>query len=145
METNNSLIQAAFSFEDRKRFTAQCEHDILRSSINSDTDLPATADPWKQRPVDFTMKNFHPNRQKERNLFSNETNLFPSNNQSTKNERQINRNVMKPFATSYDRKSNDDQDEREFLLGRKIQYEKVKRMLNTEQYRNPKPHDFRQV
>lgn len=140
METKSSLNQPVFLFEDRKRFDAQCEHDRLRSSINSDTDIPTTADPWKQRPVDFTMKNFHPNRKKERNLFSNET-----NKQSTNNSRQINSNVMQPFATSYDKKSKDDQDEEEFLLGKKIQYERVKRMLNTEQYRNPKPHDFRQV
>jgi len=148
MDAKMSLDQPTFLFDDCKRFDAECEHDRLRSSLKSELDISPTADPWKQRPVDFTTKNFHPNRKKNRNLSSSSSieDISPKEKQS-----QIDYPaVMRPFAVSYQNRTkehvrniNDDDDE--FLLNTRIKYDKVKRMLNTEQYQNPKPHDFRQV
>jgi hypothetical protein len=145
-----SHVQTTFLFDDRKRFDAECEHDRLRSSLNSELDIPSTADPWKQRPVDFTMKNFHPNRKKNRNLSSSSSSIEDIS--SKEKESQLHKPaVMRPFAVSYQNTTkqhlgniNDDDDDK-FLLNTRIKYDQVKRMLNTEQYKNPQPHDFRQV
>ena len=146
MDAKTSVIQPTFLFDDRKRFDAECEHDLLRSSINSDIDIPPTADPWKQRPVDFTMKNFHPDRKKNRTISSVED--IPSNEKQSEASRNLNPAVMQPFAVRYENMSkkylNNDDEER-FQLGTRIKYDKTHRMLNTEQYKNPQPHDFRQV
>ncbi len=147
MDAKTSLIQPTFLFDDRKRFDAECEHDRLRSSLQSDVEIPPTADPWKQRPVDFTMKNFHPNRKKNKDLASI-TDFSPRGKQG-ENTRMDHPAIMRPFAVSYQstgqRDTNDVDDDNDFQLDTRIKYEKVKRMLNTEQYRNPKLHDFRQV
>lgn len=151
MNAKISLIQPTFLFDDRKRFDAECEHDRLRSSLRSDIEIPSTADPWKQRPVDFTMKNFHPNRQRHRNLSSTssiEDNLLKE--KPSKNSRIYNPDVMRPFQVSYQNKTKKDSrnindEDNEFTVDPKIKYDRVKRMLNTEQYKNPHPHDFRQV
>lgn len=151
MDAKTSIIQPTFLFGDRQRFDAQHEHDQLRSSIRSHTDVPPTADPWKQRPVDFTMKNFHPNRKKTRTRSSDDE--ISSQEKSTeKNTRQYDPSVMRPFAVEYQHgthtsladNQHDDQN-KPFRVNRKIQYDKVHRMLNTEQYKNPQLHDFRQV
>jgi hypothetical protein len=146
MDAKTSAIQPTFLFDDRKRFDAECEHDRLRSSITSDIDTPSTADPWKQRPVDFTMKNFHPNRKKNRNLSSIED-MSPNEKQSPIS-RTLNPAVMQPFAVRYEhttKKHSNNENENDFHLRPRIKYDRMYRMLNTEQYRNPQPHDFRQV
>lgn len=147
MDAKSSLIQPTFLFDDRKRFDAQCDHDKLRSSIQSDIDIPQTADPWKQRPVDFTLKNFHPNRKKQRNLSSSSIEDNLPKEKSSEFSRIHNPIVMQPFKGSYQNKNskNTNDEMTEFIPNPKIKYEKVKRMLNTEPYKNPQPHDFRQV
>jgi hypothetical protein len=150
MDAKTSLIQPTFLFDDRKRFDAECEHDVLRSSLQSDMDILPTTDPWKQPPVDFTMINFHPNRKKNKNLSSSSLSMgdiSPREKQS-QNSRTHNSAVMRPFAVTYQNKHLgliDDKDDNKFLLNTRIKYNQVKRMLNTEQYQNPKLHDFRQV
>lgn len=148
MDAKTSLIQPTFLFGDRQRFDAQHEHDQLRSSIRSHTDIPLTADPWKQRPVDFTMKNFHPNRKKNRTR-SSSNDAISSQEKSTGNSRQDDPSVMRPFAVGYQHTTHtslaDDDQDKPFQVDPRIDYDKVHRMLNTEQYRNPQPHDFRQV
>ncbi|CAF2712848.1 unnamed protein product [Rotaria sp. Silwood2] len=146
MDANTSLIKPTFLFDDRKRFDAECEHDHLRSSIRQHTEIPQTADPWKQPPVDFTLKNFHPNRKKITNVSS--MNDISPNEKQPEISRIYDPVVMKPFAVPYQnittKDIRNDNDNDDFLLDTRIQYDKVKRMLNTEQYKNPKLHDFRQ-
>ena len=149
MDAKSSLIQPTFFFDDRKRFDAQNEHDQVRSSIQSHTEIPTIADPWKQRPVDFTMKNFHPNRKKDRNRSSSEE---PSPREKlTGNSRKSDSSVMRPFAVGYQHPTNtslaDNQpdDDKPFRVDPRINYNKIHRMLNTEQYQNPQLHDYRQV
>ena len=147
MEATRALIKPTFLFDDRKRFEAQCEHDCLRSSLLYNTDSPLTADPWKQVPIDFTLKNFHPNRKKDSHL------SFTNNRTSNEQQKEIpstnNLVVMKPFTVSCANIKREhagiNHDNDRFVLDTRIQYDKVKRILNTEQYKNPKPHDFRQV
>lgn len=146
MDAKSSLIQPTFLFDDRKRFDAQNEHDQVRSSIRTHQEIPSTADPWKQRPVDFTMKNFHPNRKKDRHRPSSEE---PSpRDKFARDSRKYDSTVMKPFATGYRHTSiedNSSDDDEPFQVDTRIKYHKVHRMLNTEQYKNPQPHDYRQV
>jgi hypothetical protein len=152
MDAKTSLTQPTFLFDDQKRFDAEHEHDRLRSALQPDTDIPPTADVWKKRPVDFTMKNFHPTRKKNRNSSSS---LSFSDNLPRDKQSQISRIsnpvVMQPFAVLHQNiankhlQTNTDHEENDFQLNPRIKYDKVKRMLNTEEYKNPKPHDFRQV
>jgi hypothetical protein len=146
-------MQPTFLFDDQKRFDAECDHDRLKSSIQSDSDIPSTADPWKQPPVDFTMKNFHPNRKKNRHSSSSSSSIeqiLPKKKLS-EDLPTYNPAVMRPFAVSYQNTTKNplgainDNEKDVFLLNTKIKYDKVKRVLNTEQYKNPQPHDFRQV
>ncbi|CAF3402509.1 unnamed protein product [Rotaria socialis] len=145
MDEKTSLMKATFLFDDRKRFVADCEHDRLRNSIQQHTEIPQTADPWKQPPMDFTVKNFHPNRKKNTNT-SSMNDVSSSEEQREKTSRSYDPIVMKPFSVQYKNLgTNDDKDDDDlFLVDRKIKYDRIKRMLNTEQYINPKPHDFRQ-
>ena len=148
MDAHMTVVAPTFLFDDRKRFDAQCEHDRIRSSLLSELDTPTTADPWKQRPIDFTMKNFHPNRKR--------VSKEPSSSGSSARERpsQISRNpdptVMEPFGLSYQNGAktshrSDEDDDSDFELDTRVKYDRIARMLNTEQYKNPKLHDFRQV
>lgn len=142
-----SSVQPTFLFDNQKRFDAQCEHDRSRSLLLSDIEAPPNTDPWKQRPVDFTMKNFHPKRKKDgkQSLQQNES-PRERRSQSTEN---FDPRVMEPFLNQYknanDPSSIGNDDDEDFDLDTRIQYERVKRMLNTEPYKNPKPHDYRQV
>jgi hypothetical protein len=145
-------MQPTFLFDDRKRFDAECDHDQLRSSLKTDIQIPSTADPWKQSPVDFTMKNFHPNRKKTRHSSSSPSiNEISPREKLSQNPQTYNPAVMRPFAPAYQSiiknslGDGNDNEKNVFLLSPKIKYEKVKRMLNTEQYKNPQLHDFRQV
>jgi len=149
MDANMSLTQSTFLFDDCKRFDAEHEHDRLRSLLQSDMDISLTTDPWKQHPVDFTLKNFHPDRKKNRNpLSSSFVDVLPEEKQ-TQTSRIHNPAVMRPFAVSYKNPINKHlrniNDDNEFVINTKIKHDYVKRILNTEQYENPKPHDFRQV
>ncbi|CAF0829579.1 unnamed protein product [Rotaria sordida] len=144
MNANTSLTKSTFLFDDQKRFDAQCEHDRLRNSIQDHTEIPSTADPWKQPPIDFTLKNFHPDRKRITNVSL--INDISPNEKQLQISRIYDPVVMKPFAVSYQdttttHLTNDDND---FALDTRIKYDKVKRMLNTEQYKNPKLHDYRQ-
>lgn len=137
-----SLVGPTFLFDDRKRFDAQLEHDRVRNQLLTDIEPARTADPWKQRPVDFSMKNFHPNRKKTKEIFP----LTSSSNEKSSIEFdfQLDSSVMEPFVSPFDENSQRTGDSDDFDLDPRIRYERVKRMLNTEQYRNPQPHDFRQ-
>ena len=137
-----STVQPTFLFDDRKRFDAQCEHDRLRSSLLSDIEAPTTADPWKRRPIDFTMKNFHPNRKKESKQSSNQ-NISARDKRSQSLENSDGK-VMEPFIVALQKANLLDSDE-DFQLDTRIEHERVQRMLNTEQYQNPKLHDYRPV
>lgn len=148
MDGQMSVVAPTFLFDDRKRFDAQCEHDRLRSSLLSELDTPSTADPWKQRPIDFSMKNFHPNRKRA----SKEPSSSGSSarDKPSQMSRNLDPNVMEPFAVPYHdgpktshRSDEDDADD--FELDTRVKYDRVTRMLNTEQYKNPKLHDYRQV
>ena len=141
-------MQPTFLFDDQKRFDAECEHNQLRNSLQKDTPIPATADPWKKPPVDFTAKNFHPERKKNREpLSSSPINQLSPREKRLQHPHTANPAVMRPFAPAYQNitTSKTDNEENIFDLSPRIKYEKVKRMLNTEQYKNPQPHDFRGV
>jgi hypothetical protein len=146
MDAKTSVVQPTFLFDDRKRFDAECEHDRLRSSIQSDLSTPLTVDPWKQRPVDFTMKTFHPNR--KRTIDQTPIMDLTPREKQPQISRFLDPTVMQPFVVPYQNMMKTrlrDDDEDDFHLNPRIKYNKVNRMLNTEQYQNPKPHDYRQV
>ena len=150
MDANTSLIQPTFSFDDRKRFEAKRDRDRLRSSLPTDINVPSTADPWKVQPVDFTTVNFHPNRKKKTHLSSTED-ISPREKISRRSQ-IYNPAVMKPFEVLYDNQAkrtkhsnNDDNDDNDFVLDPRINYDKVESILITNPYKNPQPHDFRQV
>ena len=144
MDDKMSAVQPTFLFDDRKRFDAQCEHDRVRSSLLSEIEPVTTADPWKQRPIDFSMKNFHPNRKKNsKNIFNRSVGTRETVTGDV--SRSLDPTVMEPFVTSYQDLTNRSDESEEFHLDTRIKYNRIKRMLNTEQYRNPQPHDYRQV
>jgi hypothetical protein len=150
-------MQPTFLFDDRKRFDAECDHDQLRSSLQPDIPIPTTADPWKKPPVDFTAKNFHPKRKKNRqppSSSSSPINQFSPREKLLPHSQAANPAVMRPFAPTYQNittskslgdRNDDNEDDSDFTVNTKLKYERVKRMLNTEPYKNPQLHDFRQV
>lgn len=150
MDENMSLMKPTFLFDDRKRFVAECEHDRLRSSVQPKTETMLSNDPWKQSPIDFTMKNFHPTRKKNSNA-SSFSDLTLKEKPPESPPRQYNPVVMKPFSVQYQNlgtkySKNDHLDDKDmFVLDTRVKYDHVERILNTDQYINPKLHDFRQV
>ncbi|CAF3492831.1 unnamed protein product [Adineta steineri] len=141
-----SLSEPTFSFIDRKRYEAKCERERLRGSLPSGTYVSPPDDPWFPRPIDFTMVNFHPNRKKITRTLSVQDLAAKQPRQKFRDP--FNPAVMKPFEVLHENhftKSKHSLDDRDkFLLDPRLKYEKVKRMLNTEPYQMPKPHDFRQ-
>jgi hypothetical protein len=147
MDANTSLMQQTFLFEDRERFQAKRDRDRLRSSLPSEINVPPTADPWKLRPMDFTTINFHPNRKKNTHPPSIED--TSPREKTSRNSQIYNPAVMKPFEVQHDnltkRKKHSNNDDNDFVLDPRIKYDKMKSILITNPYKNPKPHDFRQV
>lgn len=147
MDAETSLMKPTFLFDDRKRYDAGREHDRLRSSLQRSFERPPTADPWKQPPVDFSMKNFHPERKKNRNL--SPTNDVPQNEKQLPISRLHDPNVMKPFEITYQNTAqhrlNHDNKHDSFVLDTRVKHDPVQRMLNTDPYNDPQHHDFRQV
>ncbi|UJR33365.1 hypothetical protein I4U23_020813 [Adineta vaga] len=141
MDANMSPTQTTFLFNDRQQFEAKRERERLRDSLPSNLNASPTVDPWYPRPIDFSMVNFHPNRKKMIRAPSFED-ISPRIKRSRHAEHS-NSNVMKPFEVQY-RTQHSKTDENEFIRDPRINYDRVKRMLNTEPYKNPAPHDFRQ-
>ena len=139
---------ATFLFNDRQRFDARCDHDLLRSSLPVDLDVPPTADLWKRSPIDFTPKNFHPTRKKLPRALST-TDLSGSRETREPTSHSLDTSVMQPFAMPYENTKGLNQhsptDDDGFVLDTRVNYDPVQRMLNTDQYRNPRLHDYRQV
>ncbi|CAF0966252.1 unnamed protein product, partial [Adineta ricciae] len=145
MDANMSPAPTTFLFNDRQQFEAKRERERLRDSLPSTLTSPPVPDPWNPTPIDFSMKNFHPNRKRIIRAPSLDD-ISPR----IKRSRHVvvhNPDVMKPFAVQYrssvtNKYSKPEKDT--FTLDQRIKYAKVTRMLNTEPYKNPVPHDFRQ-
>ena len=137
---------ATFLFNDRQRFDARSDHDLLRSSLPVDFDVPPTADPWKRSPIDFTPKNFHPSRKKHPRALST-TDLSVSREKREPTAHSLDTSVMQPFAMPYETTEALHQYGLAdgFVLDTRVNYDPVQRTLNRDQYRNPRPHDYRQV
>jgi hypothetical protein len=151
IDANMSSNSATFLFDDRQRFDARCDHDLLRSSLPIGLDVPPPADLWKRSPIDFTPKNFHPTRKKLARALST-TDLSSSREKREQTSHSLDTSVMQPFAMPYEHNKGSNQhgppdynDDDDFMLDTRVNYDPVQRMLNTDQYRNPQPHDYRQV
>ncbi|CAF1017975.1 unnamed protein product [Didymodactylos carnosus] len=128
-------------FNEQQRFEAENKRLYVRSSIIKKPNANINNDPWKLKPIDFSVKNFHPKphrRHELTNFIEQQPSLLDKNNKKSRDDAA----VMKYFSRYLTQPSNNEKIKK-FITRPRIDREPIKNITHTGKFQDAKPHDFR--
>ncbi|CAF1012049.1 unnamed protein product, partial [Didymodactylos carnosus] len=121
---------------------AENKRNYARSSIVKKSNNITENDPWKLKPIDFSIKNFHPKPHRKHELAQQlqqqHQTLIDKDGRKSRDDSI----VMKYFSRDSMQLSNTEKNN-EFITNRNIEYEPIENITNIGKFKDLKLHDYR--